>query len=133
MWANRAVGYQYMYDIDRMGFTGANGEWFDIYDANPDTNWQPRITKDRILLDGVNPKPGNEMFFRTFTVATAQGRPEPSMHQRAILHRVISTCLPGMPFFNSQIPPVHHGPPCLVKRCVAVLDSPISGASLPLP
>ncbi len=52
-----------MYDINWMGFTGANGEWFDIYDANPNTNWQSRVTKDRILLDGVNPKPGNEMFF----------------------------------------------------------------------
>lgn len=76
-----------MYDIDRMGFTGANGEWFDIYDANPDTNWQPRITKDRILLDGVNPKPGNEMFFQnvhrgncpgtTGTVDAPAGDPAP--------------------------------------------------------
>ena len=34
------------YDVDRMGFTGSNGEWFDPTDVNPDTNWQMAVIKE---------------------------------------------------------------------------------------
>ncbi len=64
------------YDVDRMGFTGSNGEWFDETDVNPDTNWQfgmiRDLTKIRTLpplsSDGSNrdthipERPGNEGF-----------------------------------------------------------------------
>ena len=44
--------------------------WPDELDADPDTNWQPRVTKDKVLLDGVNPKPGNELFYQNDHGAT---------------------------------------------------------------
>ncbi len=54
------------YDVDRMGFTGSNGEWFDDFDTNPDTNWQPRVVENRVNADfeGSPGKPGWEMFLQ---------------------------------------------------------------------
>ncbi len=34
------------YDVQRMGFTGSNGEWFDPTDVHPDTGWQTAVAKD---------------------------------------------------------------------------------------
>ena len=34
------------YDVQRMGFTGPNGEWFDPTDVHPDTGWQTAVVRD---------------------------------------------------------------------------------------
>ena len=59
------------YDVQALGFTGTNGEWFDAEpgnefgEVNPDTNWQPAVVKDHRMMsinaDGP-PRPGNEGF-----------------------------------------------------------------------
>ena len=45
------------YDVDRMGFTGSNGEWFDPTDVNPDTDWQFAVIKDLRKVITLTPGP----------------------------------------------------------------------------
>ena len=53
------------YDVQALGFTGDNGEWFDPLEVNPDENWQLAVVRDfrqmSINADGP-PRPGNEGF-----------------------------------------------------------------------
>jgi len=53
------------YDVQALGFTGDNGEWFDPLEINPDNNWQPAVVRDFRQMP-INPdsppRPGNEGF-----------------------------------------------------------------------
>jgi len=45
------------YDVDRMGFAGSNGAWFDPTDVNPDTDWQFAVIKDLRKVITLTPGP----------------------------------------------------------------------------
>ena len=47
------------YDVNRMGFTGSGGEWFDPSDVNPDTNWQFGLIRDLTKIRTLPQSPGS--------------------------------------------------------------------------